>query len=138
MTQAFKAALETAYRRRELTRLHVHIGYRLAGWRSATPTHRALARSAGCCKRTVQRALDRMRNLGLLSWTRQVLVGPGWRAMIASRYSLLSQSSVSCAWLRTSVPLSTSAVSVEASQARALAAWSVRRKPADPGGRSAG
>jgi hypothetical protein len=51
------------------TRLHLKIARRLARWQHATPSHGKLARASGCCVRTVQNALNRLRGLGLLSWT---------------------------------------------------------------------
>jgi DNA-binding transcriptional MocR family regulator len=50
------------------TRLHVRIARTLARWSSPTPSHGKLARAVGCCVRTVQNALGRLRELGLLSW----------------------------------------------------------------------
>jgi hypothetical protein len=42
------------------------------------PSHAFLARKAACHVATVQRALERLRSLGLLSWQRR-LVRDGWR-----------------------------------------------------------
>lgn len=106
---SFTRALEAAYRARQLTRTHVHVGYKLAGWRTSTPSHAALARSAGCSVSTVRRALARMHALGLLTWTRRVLASPGWRAQIANAYSLLSNLPVSFSCLKMSARLNTSA-----------------------------
>jgi len=127
----FQSALEAAYAARKLTRLHVHIGYLLHGWRSRCPTHRKLAQAAKCSIRTVQRALSRLHELGLLSWTRRVLACVGFRAQIANAYHLLSHEPLSYLTLRTqsSVSLSPS-VSAEFRQrqeARIMAAWQARR-----------
>ncbi|CAB4137797.1 hypothetical protein UFOVP326_86 [uncultured Caudovirales phage] len=93
--RAFLARVESAWRERattpdgrRLTRLHVHIAAKLAYWRSTTPRHRALARAARCSTRTVRRALDRLRALELLSWTRRVVRGVGWRAQVSNAYRL--------------------------------------------------
>jgi DNA-binding transcriptional MocR family regulator len=84
------------------TDLHVRIAFILARWRTATPTHRQLARAAKCDPSTVARALARLHQLGLLSWTHRVLAGPGWRAQIANSYALLSSKPLS--YLRLSTP----------------------------------
>jgi DNA-binding transcriptional MocR family regulator len=72
------------------TDLHVRVAAKLAFWRNAHPSHRSLARAAKCSRRTVRRALARLSALGLLSWTRRVLVGRGWRARIANGYAFSS------------------------------------------------
>lgn len=69
------------------TDLHVKIAFLLARWQNPTPSHKQLARAAGCHPNTVRNALDRFRTLGLLSWVRQVVVlRGGWRAWGANRY----------------------------------------------------
>ncbi len=95
--KAFVLAVEVAWREKarcpagkRLTRLHVHIAAKLAFWRSPVCRQKNLARAAGCTARTVQRALQRLHGLGLLSWTRRVLACRGWRAQVANAYSLLS------------------------------------------------
>jgi hypothetical protein len=73
------------------TDLHVRVAAKLAFWRSAHPSHRSLARAAKCSRRTVRRALARLRDLGLMTWCRRVLVGRGWRARIANGYVFSSR-----------------------------------------------
>lgn len=115
--KAFIAAVEAAWRSRadmpaehRLTRLHVHIAAKLAFWRgSGSPSHRKLAKAAGCSKRTVQRALARLHLLELLSWTRRVVRGRGWRALISNTYHFLSNTSLNYQYLMSSVRLSPSA-----------------------------
>ena len=111
--KAFVLAVETAWRAKvccpagkRLTRLHVHIAAKLAFWRSATCRQRSLARAAGCCTRTVQRALAVLPGLGLLSWTRRVLACRGWRAQVASAYTLLSCKPLAFQVMRSSASLS--------------------------------
>lgn len=53
------------------TRLHVRVGRFLARWQHSMPSHGKLARAAGCCVRTVQNALNRFRELGMLDWRHQ-------------------------------------------------------------------
>ena len=91
----FLARVEAAWKTRaatpdgrRLTRLHVHVAAKLAYWRSTTPRHRALARASRCCTRTVRRALDRLRALGLLNWQRRVVRGVGWRAQTSNAYTI--------------------------------------------------
>jgi MarR-like DNA-binding transcriptional regulator SgrR of sgrS sRNA len=133
----FAFHLEAAYRRKELTRLEVHIGYKLAAWKNPCPTHAQLAKAAGCDERTVRRALAKMRELGLLTWSRQVVVLHGWRAQIANRYELLSSKPISYLCFNRSDILSASGAAqaaqadlarvAQASQARILAAWQAKR-----------
>ena len=52
-------------------------GYRGTGG-IAWPAHATLAERAECCVRTVQRALEAARELGLVSWTARRLRA-GWR-----------------------------------------------------------
>ena len=53
------------------TRKHLNVIRYLARWQHPCPSHRKLARAAGCCIRTVQNALNRFRGLGMLSWRHQ-------------------------------------------------------------------
>jgi DNA-binding transcriptional MocR family regulator len=53
------------------TKLHLKIARLLARWQNPMPSHAKLARAAGCCVRTVQNALNRFRDLGLLTWRHQ-------------------------------------------------------------------
>jgi DNA-binding transcriptional MocR family regulator len=55
---------------------------------SIHPSHETLAGRVGCCVRTVQRALEAAREIGLVSWCER-RVRSGWRALRASnRYAL--------------------------------------------------
>ena len=131
-TSAFRSALESAYRQRQVTRLHVHIGYVLSGWRTGIPKHRQIAFAAGCCVRSVVRALARLHALGLLSWTRRVVACRGWRAQTANSYALLSPKPLSVSVIQSSASLSPSAAGtlavIAATRAASLAAaWSARR-----------
>jgi DNA-binding GntR family transcriptional regulator len=54
---------------------------------NAFPSHQTLAERANCCVRTVQRALQRGRDLGLISWVER-RVRAGWRwVRTSNRYS---------------------------------------------------
>src|SRR3954453_12611876 len=69
----------TRHWRDVLIELH---GYRGAGG-IAWPAHATLAERAECCVRTVQRALEAARELGLVSWTARRLRA-GWRSLRSS------------------------------------------------------
>jgi hypothetical protein len=77
------ARAELHRRARRLTCLHVEIGRallrRLGVDGRLDPAHATIAADAGCCARTVRRALRRLAELGLLTWQRR-LVRAGWRA----------------------------------------------------------
>jgi DNA-binding transcriptional MocR family regulator len=68
------------------TDTHVRVAAKLAFWRSANVSHRSLSRAAKCSRRTVIRALARLRALGLLDWTARTVCGRGWTARIANAY----------------------------------------------------
>lgn len=134
----FTAAVTAAWRDlphgQRPTRLHLYIAKILAGWGAGrSPRHGQLARACCCSTRTVQRALARLHALGLLSWTRRVVRGPGWRAQISNAYQLLSPKPLSFLRVFTSATLSGPAPVVPAagltaaSEARVLAAWRARR-----------
>jgi hypothetical protein len=53
------------------------------------PAHEPIAEDVGCCSRTVRRALEAMRTLGLLLWQRR-LVRDGWRVSQTSNAYLLA------------------------------------------------
>jgi hypothetical protein len=62
-------------------------GYRVRGG-SIHPSHETLAARVGCCVRTVQRALEAAREIGLVSWCER-RIRRGWRTLRASnRYTL--------------------------------------------------
>lgn len=65
--------LTRAYRDVLLT-LHTFRGHGGTAW----PSHATLAERAGCCVRTVQRALQQAQQLGLVSWAER-RVRAGWR-----------------------------------------------------------
>ncbi len=52
------------------------------------PGHDTIAADVGCCARTVRRALDALRGLGLLVWQRRI-VREGWRTAQTSNAYLL-------------------------------------------------
>ena len=116
------------------TRLHVHILAKLCHWRSATPTHRALARAAGCCRRTVLRALARLRALGLLTWRRRAVCGRGWAVRVSNAYAVGRAQELKPIRIQCSADLShpaaapSLAAALRASEARAAAAWANRRR----------
>ena len=116
------------------TRLHVHILAKLAHWRSQTPTHRALARAARCSRRTVLRALERLRALGLLSWRQRTICGRGFAVRVANLYALGRATSLSpiriqsCATLSHPPAAPAIAAALRASEARVAAAWAARKR----------
>jgi DNA-binding transcriptional MocR family regulator len=87
------------------TDLHVTIARKLAFWRGRAPSHQELANAAHTSRRTVIRALARLRELGLLTWTRRVVCGKGWRAQVSNAYDFTSKP-LSYLRLRTSAMLS--------------------------------
>jgi hypothetical protein len=78
----WRARLESARRGGHITALHKEVGLamlrRLGEDGRLDPSHATVATEAGCCDRTVRRALDRLRGLGLLGWDKR-LVRAGWR-----------------------------------------------------------
>lgn len=84
------------------TDLHVKIAAKLAFWRgSSWPSHAQLARAAGCNSGTVENALNRLRALGLLSWSKRTAKGPGWSRRLSNLYApgpckLLKSISIYC------------------------------------------
>jgi hypothetical protein len=84
--QEFKIGNLTRAMRDVLLTLHTYRGTGGACW----PAHTTLADRAGCCVRTVQRALDEARDLGLVSWCER-RVRRGWRWLRTSnRYRLMT------------------------------------------------
>jgi DNA-binding transcriptional MocR family regulator len=77
------------FRAGNLTRAHRDVLLCLAGYgRVAWPSHQTLADRANCCVRTVQRALEAARDLGLVTWVER-RVRAGWRWLRTSnRYTL--------------------------------------------------
>ncbi len=72
--QEFKIGNLTRAMRDVLLTLATYRGTGGACW----PAHTTLADRAGCCVRTVQRALDEARDLGLVSWCER-RIRRGWR-----------------------------------------------------------
>src|SRR4051812_47163361 len=76
-----------AHRDGHLTRHWRDVLLELHGYRGpggiAWPAHATLAERAECCVRTVQRALEAARELGLVSWTARRLRA-GWRSLRSS------------------------------------------------------
>jgi hypothetical protein len=69
----------TRHWRDVLLELHSYRGAGGIAW----PAHATLAERAECCVRTVQRALEAARDLGLVSWTARRLRA-GWRSLRSS------------------------------------------------------
>jgi hypothetical protein len=88
----FTYLLRAHRRARRLTPLAEHVGMtllqRLGTDGRCDPSHRCVASDVGCSERTVQRATDTMRSLGLLTWQRR-LVRQGWRTSQTSNAYLL-------------------------------------------------
>jgi hypothetical protein len=76
-----------AHRDGHLTRHYRDVLLELHGYRGtggiAWPAHATLAERAECCVRTVQRALEAARDLGLVSWSARRLRA-GWRLLRSS------------------------------------------------------
>src|SRR5438270_7084794 len=76
-----------AHRDGHLTRHYRDVLIELHGYRGtggiAWPAHATLAERAECCVRTVQRALEAARELGLVSWSTRRLRA-GWRSLRSS------------------------------------------------------
>ena len=119
---------------RRPTRLHVHLVAKLAHWRSATPTHRALARAARCSRRTVVRGLARLRDLGLLSWAQRTVCGRGFAVRVSNRYSFipkpLESIRIPCSAELAHLPTQAIVAVLRKAEARVMAAWEARRLPA--------
>src|SRR3954453_14021795 len=79
--------IRRAHRDGHLTRAWRDVLLELHGYRGhggiAWPAHATLADRAECCVRTVQRALEAARELGLVSWTARRLRA-GWRSLRSS------------------------------------------------------
>jgi hypothetical protein len=84
MTQAFRLLPHG----KRPTALHLVICRQLARWSNAWPSHGQLARAASCSVRTVQNALRRFRDLGLVSWEQRWIPG----RQLSNRYRLSSLS----------------------------------------------
>lgn len=70
------------------TDLHCRIMFLLARWQSPEVPHAKLAKAAHCHRNSVANGLKRLRDLGLLSWSRQfVRLRGGYVAQVANRYS---------------------------------------------------
>jgi hypothetical protein len=73
------------------TRLHLRVARLLARWQHPCPSHGKLARAAGCCVRTVQNALGRFRDLGMLKWQHQgATMRSGRRLQLPNRYLFMA------------------------------------------------
>jgi hypothetical protein len=93
----FRFLLNVHRRARRLTPLTELIGdalvRRLGVDGQLDPSHDTIAEDAGCCARTVRRALGALKALGLLTWQRR-LVRDGWRVAQTSNAYLLSLAGV--------------------------------------------
>lgn len=90
----FRYLLNAHHRAGRLTRAARDVGEalvrRVGTDGQCDPSHATLAEDAACEVRTVQRATDAMRDLGLLRWQRR-LVRNGWRAeQTSNAYELLT------------------------------------------------
>ena len=105
---AWRARLELARRDGRLTSLHCLVGHalikRLGQDGRCDPSHATLAQDAGCSERSVQRALARLRELGLVAWTCRI-VRAGWRAVQTSNAYQLVLAAVQAPPLFSSRPL---------------------------------
>ena len=73
------------------TRKHVAVARALSRWQHAMPSHVRLARTAGCCVRTVGNALRRLRELGLLDWSPvYAALHSGRRLRLPNRYRFVA------------------------------------------------
>ena len=83
--QEYRAGNLTAKAFLVLRQLAFYLGNRGEAW----PSHETLAERAGCCVRTVQRALQAARDLGLVDWVER-RVRAAWRWLRTSNlYRLL-------------------------------------------------
>lgn len=90
----FRYLLNAHTRAHRLTDKHEKVGLallkRLGTDGQCDPAQATLAEDAGCDERTVRRANDRMRELGLISWQRR-LARAGWRTeQTSNQYELLT------------------------------------------------
>lgn len=78
----FRIALDSARRAGRITALHAEVARamlkRLGEDGRLDPSHATIAADAGCCDRTVRRALVKLAEAGLVTWRRR-LVRSGWR-----------------------------------------------------------
>lgn len=86
--------LLTAHRRaRRLTPLTETVGNalvrRLSTDGQCDPSHATVAADVGCCERTVRRALQALKALGLVIWQRRI-IRAGWRVAQTSNAYLLA------------------------------------------------
>jgi DNA-binding transcriptional MocR family regulator len=93
-TEAWTARCWSEFRAGNLTRAFRDVLLTLRTFRGhggiAWPSHETLASRAGCCVRTVQRALQQAQHLGLVSWVER-RVRAGWRWLRTSNaYRLLA------------------------------------------------
>src|SRR6185312_14417570 len=94
----FRFLLSAHRRARRITPLAEHVGEamvrRLSVDGRCDPCHDTLAEHVGCAARTVRRALDALRALGLVLWQRRI-VRDGWRVSQTSNAYLLVPNAVS-------------------------------------------
>ena len=99
----FRFLLNTHHRAGRLTRAARDVGEalvrRVGTDGQCDPSHATLAEDAACEVRTVQRATDAMRDVGLLTWQRR-LVRNGWRAEQTSNAYMLTAAEVPIVPLR--------------------------------------
>ncbi len=95
----FRYLLRAHRRGGHLTRAALDVGEalvkRLGSDGQCDPAQATIAADAGCCERTVRRAIGAMRDLGLLFWTMRLVRSGGWRAAQTSNaYLLLTTAAV--------------------------------------------
>jgi hypothetical protein len=94
MDTTWKTQVWSAFRARELTPLFRDVLLRLATFRGRRglifPSHQALADRARCCERTVRRALEAAKGLGLVRWCeRRIKVGHWATERTSNLYTLI-------------------------------------------------
>lgn len=86
MDKTWSSLIWKLFHKGELTALRRDVLLRLAEYAPrAWPAHETLAERAGCSVRTVQRALEDGRRLGLVSWTER-RIRAGWRWLRTSNH----------------------------------------------------
>jgi DNA-binding transcriptional MocR family regulator len=88
----FKFLLNLHYRARRVTpkgeKVALALLKRLGADGQCDPTHQTLATDVACDEKTVRRALDRLKSLGLVQWVNRI-IRDGWRAAQTSNGYLL-------------------------------------------------
>ncbi len=91
MKHAFRERVKAELHVKNLTRAAKDIAFVLSGYPSHSfcwPSHATIAARAECSVRTVQRALDRLKMLGLVDWTHRYRPGRGRGHRTSNTYRL--------------------------------------------------